>query len=214
MRAILIVCLCFLGSVGRGETASPVAGPLPNVTLVNQDDVSFKLHALKGQYVFLSFLYTHCPLPEACPLTVLKAKQLGRWWVQKLPQVPFRILLVTLDPKRDTPAELKKFGQKRGLDFEHYTFATGQTEMIQILKKALAVDGRQASDGNFYHDSTSFLLDPKLVLINAFAENQWEAKTVLCSLGIEIPLCARPAQASARLRSGPRAALLRSGALK
>src|SRR5215207_2953461 len=71
-----------------------------------------KLGALRGRPQIVALFFTHCEY--ACPILVEELKGLER----KLPpevidKVDF--LLVTIDAKRDTPAELATFREKRQL---------------------------------------------------------------------------------------------------
>jgi len=178
-----------LGAVAAADLAPKPVGPIPDVLLRDQDNASFQFHSLKGKHVWVSFLYTHCPLPGACPTTVLMAKHLGRWWKKRLAWIPLQEVMITMDPARDNPAELRKFAEKRGVTFDGFKLATGRQEDIDSLKKAFGVNGAAASDGNFYHDSQSFLLGPDLNVIRIYQENQWKPDDVICAVGVPLPEC-------------------------
>src|SRR5687767_11217742 len=83
----------------HGTTYTEVA-PAAEFALVDHDGRPVSLQSYRGAPVLLFFGYTHCP--DVCPLTLdrltraLKAVGGGAQDV--------RILLVTLDPARDTPA--------------------------------------------------------------------------------------------------------------
>ena len=76
----------------------------------NQD---FNLSGLRGNVVLLYFGYTNCP--DECPLTMAHLKlatdQLGG------DAKHVRVIMVTTDPKRDTPGVLKAFMTKFSPDF-------------------------------------------------------------------------------------------------
>lgn len=190
--ALALLLLCF--RLTAQSAPEPVF--LPDVPLVDEHAQPFWIRDLKGKYVFLSFLYTHCPLAEACPLTITLAKHLGKRWASKVPNVPFQILMVTMDPSRDTPNELLQFGNKRKVDYRYFKLATGTETHIEMLKKGLHVMGRKAEDGNIYHDSMSFLIDPNGKVIKVLPENKWSARDVLCALPGPIPGCGGLLQAN------------------
>lgn len=156
--------------------------PLPNVRLVDQDEKAFQLHDLKGKYTFISFLYTNCPSEAACPLTAKLAKNLQEEMVKEIPGADVQFLLVTLDPDRDTPAKLKAFAKARGIDRKPFRLVTGDSASLQQLKEALEVSGTPESDGNFFHDSTSFLVDENMVPVQSFENNTWNNSQVLSYL--------------------------------
>jgi protein SCO1 len=79
------------------------------------------LRSLQGRYVLVTFLYVHCP--DVCPLIAqnLNAalKQLG----PKRDRV--RVVAVSVDPKGDTPAAVKRFIAQRHLMPQfHYLIGT------------------------------------------------------------------------------------------
>ncbi len=194
MKFLILVYLIFC-ALARGADSSGEPMYLPDVPLVDQKALPFWIADYKGKYLFVSFLYTHCPLAEACPLTIMLAKHLARRWATKAPEVPFKILMVTMDPERDSPEVLRQFADKRKIDYRYMTLATGQQKHIDILKKALKISGEKASDGNFYHDARSFLVDPKGRVVKVFSENKWNARDVLCELPGPVSGCGGSLQA-------------------
>jgi protein SCO1/2 len=69
------------------------------------------LAALHGEAVFVTFVYTHCP--DVCPLIVSNLAAA----YHALPASETRrvqIIAVTVDPRRDTPAAIRKYLSARG----------------------------------------------------------------------------------------------------
>jgi protein SCO1/2 len=84
--------------------------PAPPLALRNYTGQRVSLASLRGKAVLVTFVYTHCP--DVCPLIVsdLAAAQrdLGR------EAEHLKILAVTVDPRRDTPAAIRTFLAARG----------------------------------------------------------------------------------------------------
>jgi protein SCO1 len=80
----------------------------PEITLHDQDGKLFKLSSLRGKAVFVTFVYSHCP--DVCPLMLqtLAAAKRGL----KDPG-SMQIIAVSVDPKGDTPAAVKRFNRQR-----------------------------------------------------------------------------------------------------
>lgn len=79
--------------------------PVRNFTLTGSDGQPVNLEDFRGQAVMLYFGYTFCP--DVCPATMVelaKAKQLLGKDGDKL-----QVLMVTVDPLRDTPEKLQKY---------------------------------------------------------------------------------------------------------
>jgi protein SCO1/2 len=82
----------------------------PALALHSYTGQPVSLAALRGKAVLVTFVYTHCP--DVCPLIVsdLAAAQRGLGKTASR----LRILAVTVDPRRDTPAAIRTFLAARG----------------------------------------------------------------------------------------------------
>jgi protein SCO1/2 len=81
----------------------PVA---PEIELTRSDGNSFRLGELRGEVVLLFFGYTSCP--DVCPTTLAELKLA----LTKLPEkdaAKVKVLFVTVDPVRDTPARVQEY---------------------------------------------------------------------------------------------------------
>ena len=116
---------------------------VPDVHLTDQDGRPVSLSGFRGEPVIVSFIYTRCPLPWACPATVSKLARVAAM----APDARFHILLVTLDPKNDTPAVLRDYARQVDLSSGRWSFATGDPAVIQLMADRLGVlayaDGAQ-----------------------------------------------------------------------
>ncbi|HYR10192.1 MAG TPA: SCO family protein [Longimicrobium sp.] len=93
----------------HGTTYTQVL-PAAEFALTDHDGRPVSLRSYRGAPVLLFFGYTHCP--DVCPLTLDKLTRALRTAGGSVKDV--RILLVTLDPARDTPAALKTYASRFG----------------------------------------------------------------------------------------------------
>lgn len=105
--AVLILALVALSAiplVALDHAFSPKPDRAPDFTLVDQDAKPFTLSSLQGHPVALLFGYTHCP--DACPTALAKLTR-----AIHSPDAPpgIRVVFVTVDRARDTPAVLKRY---------------------------------------------------------------------------------------------------------
>jgi protein SCO1/2 len=131
----------------RGGLVSPPL-PKPKFTLTDTSGASFDFSAKTQGYVTLLFFgYTHCP--DMCPLQMNTLAQAFR----KLPPVTadrFRVVFVTTDPARDTPAVLHAW-----LDHfdKRFIGLTGTQAAIDAAQVAANLDPAKKSatraDGNY-----------------------------------------------------------------
>ena len=108
----------------------PQPRPVPEVSLVDQSGQPFTAQSLKGHPTLVFFGFTHCP--DVCPTTLARLAQ-----VVKAANVPdLKVLLVSVDPERDTPELLERYVHAFSPDFGG---VTGKPEEIERLAKEFGV---------------------------------------------------------------------------
>lgn len=131
---------------------------LPSLELIDQNGQPFDTQALRGRWHILFFGFTTCP--DICPTTLSNMRRLLS---QLSPDVRDRLqlILITADPARDTPEQLKTY-----LSYYRSGFIglTGEMEQLQRLSKALGLPFVPASqtegDYNVAHSSNLALVAP------------------------------------------------------
>lgn len=93
----------------HGTTYTEVA-PAAEFALTDHDGRAVSLRSYRGSPVLLFFGYTHCP--DVCPLTLDRLTRAIRTIGRDADDV--RVLLVTLDLARDTPAALRAYATRFG----------------------------------------------------------------------------------------------------
>ena len=99
------------GKIGAGYAGTPVvpAKPAPNAELTDQRGRRAHIFEGNASATFLFFGYTHCP--DECPLALASLGSAFR----RLPAATatrIRIVFVTVDPARDTPAVIERYLRK------------------------------------------------------------------------------------------------------
>ncbi|MEL7560644.1 SCO family protein [Stutzerimonas chloritidismutans] len=116
-----------------GIVILPQGRDVPDVTLTNQDGQPVSTHDLQGKWHLLFFGYTFCP--DICPATLAELRQLRSQWPDEVNQ-QLQPILVSVDPERDTPEQLKKYLDYFGAGF---IGLTGPLDDIQTLANAVGV---------------------------------------------------------------------------
>ncbi|HEX2210748.1 MAG TPA: SCO family protein, partial [Longimicrobium sp.] len=111
----------------HGTTYTEVL-PAAEFALTDHDGRAVSLRSYRGAPVLLFFGYTHCP--DVCPLTLDRLSRALRVAGRDASDV--RILLVTLDPARDTPAALKTYAARFG---PAVTGLTGDTAALARARR-------------------------------------------------------------------------------
>lgn len=123
----------------------------------DQTGTRVTLSDFSGNVQIVGLIFTHCI--AVCPVIVADMQAIERKipWYRK-DQIHF--LLVTIDPKRDTPEVMARYMQKRQLDPKHWSFVTGTTTDTADLAALLGVKLQAQADGSFDHSRTITVLDP------------------------------------------------------
>ena len=111
--------------------------------LVNDENQPFTNDNLKGKWTMMFFGFTHCP--HICPMTMTHLKetyeQLQQTNAQALPQV----VLVSVDPERDTVERMHTYVKSFNPSF---IGATGEADAIAAMTKEIGVAYIKLSDPN------------------------------------------------------------------
>lgn len=108
-------------------------GYFPNVQLTTQDGkkVRFYDDVLKGKVVAINFIYTSCP--DVCPLDTAALRRVHHLIGKGMGRDVF-FYSITVDPKHDTPAVLKRYMKTFDVG-PGWTFLTGRPEDIALIQR-------------------------------------------------------------------------------
>ncbi len=155
-----VACLLL---VAANAFSAPAAAPLPKdsvyqlqLPLTDQDGKTADWGRHRGQPQVVAMFYTSCQ--HTCPLIIDSGKAVQHALAPaELAKVG--ILLVSIDPRRDTPAALMAVAKARRLDPAHWSLASPRAGDVRSAAGLLGVRYRQLADGDFNHTSALLLLD-------------------------------------------------------
>lgn len=144
------VCLWIFASValaheGHARAAQPAPPPIASgggtrdaqawftdTVLTDQNGrvLRFYSDVLKGKVVMLNVVFTHCN--DACPLITRKLREVRE---AMGPELAAQVTFVSLssDPLNDSPAVLKAFAEKHGVDGPNWLFLTGDKASVDLV---------------------------------------------------------------------------------
>jgi protein SCO1/2 len=130
------------------------ANYFPDVPLTTQDGkvVHFYSDLLKGKIVAIDLIYTNCQF--SCPLETARMVQVQKLLGDRVGKDIF-FYSISIDPKRDTPAQLKSYAKKFHTG-PGWLFLTGKKADIDLISKKLGL--YTASDINQDGHATSLML--------------------------------------------------------
>lgn len=125
--------------------------------LVDQSGTARGLDMYRGRPVLITMFYGSCPM--ACPLLIDTLRAIERAAPPEQ-RAELRVLMITIDPERDTPAALQALAKQRRIDTTRWTLARTDEKSIRKIAAMLNIQYRALPDGGFNHSSVITLLNP------------------------------------------------------
>lgn len=156
---LMTLALQRTAAVVEYATVLPKPMALPQFDLIDQSGDKFGRESLESKWSALFFGFTHCP--DICPAT-LQQLALARQRVNEITPDQFpNIILVSVDPERDTPEILKEYVSHFG---EGVKGVTGSVDEVRKLTSALGIffekSGQLDANYNVNHSAVVIIVDP------------------------------------------------------
>jgi protein SCO1/2 len=142
----------------KAGVLSPVL-PAPKLELQGTDGTPIDLARFKGKVVLVSFGFSNCS--EVCPVT-LATLAAARKKLGPKDAADVQVVYVTVDPERDTEAQMKKY---LGSFDPTFIGGVGTREQIDVAHKNWGIFSKKKAfpDGSYTigHSSSIYLIDRK-----------------------------------------------------
>jgi protein SCO1/2 len=157
--AALLGLLLALAAPAFAAKPAPLPGdsvyqlPAP---MTDQSGRDFDWRARRGRPQVVAMFYTSCKF--ICPLIVDSGKAVEAA-LTPAERARVDLLLVSIDPARDTPQALMEVAKKRHLEAPRWTLARPRAQDVRAIAGVLGTRYRELEDGEFNHTSALVLLD-------------------------------------------------------
>jgi len=141
---------------GASASAAQVGGPFQ---LTDQNGRAVDQRLLQGKWSAVFFGYTYCP--DVCPTTLQTLGSASELLGAKAKS--FQVVFITVDPQRDTPAQLKDYLSSSSFP-RGIIGLTGTQEQIGKAASAYKVYFQKSGNGTDYsvdHSSAIYLMNPQ-----------------------------------------------------
>jgi protein SCO1/2 len=154
----------------------PVLAQIADFTLTNQDGKITTLADLTNHVWVADIIFTRCAGP--CPRMTAQMKSLQ----DLLPQNGnAKLVTLTTDPDYDTPAVMKRYGERFNADFNRWTFLTGtKSEIANLAASSLKLSAvpikpeDQKNSADLFIHTTIFVVVDKHAQLRAIFETGGE----------------------------------------
>lgn len=148
---IAVVKILLPNPLAQASPPSPQLYQTARLTLTDQDGKSFSTDSLRGHVWVADFIFTSCP--GSCPIMSHQMAELQKKTPANVDFVSF-----TVDPKTDTPAVLKEYGQNLHADFTRWHFLTGTDQQMKDAALGMKIAVQPAQGKFALAHSDRFLL--------------------------------------------------------
>jgi protein SCO1/2 len=166
---------------GRESVELPDYGSTPEFELTDEAGGRYTRAALLGKITIVDFIFTSCA--TACPLLTAEMARLQTHLRAARLDDRVRLLSISVDPERDTPARLAELGARHGADPRLWHFLRGSDQAL----RRVVVDGlkqvmdkqpdRGELDGfTILHGTRLVLLDEQARIRGFYDANDAEAR--------------------------------------
>lgn len=128
------------------------------------------LGSLRGAPRVVAFVYTHCS--AACPITIAELKRIAA-----VTPAAAEVVLVSLDPARDTPEQLARYATEHGLT-RRWTLLSGTDADVRDLAATLGVRYERLSNDDLAHGNVLTVLDAEGQVVHQQAGLEGSEETV------------------------------------
>jgi len=122
------------GPAAKSDATDAARSYMQNPLLLTQDNkpVHFFDDMLRGKIVQINFMRTNCP--DICPMATANLARVQSLLGDKVGR-SINMISLSVDPQRDTPAELKKFAENFDVKSGWYFLTGAPTEIDPLLRR-------------------------------------------------------------------------------
>jgi protein SCO1/2 len=167
--------------------AAPLAGESLyqlHAALTDQHGASLAFDAFRGQPVLMTMFYASCT--SICPMLIGHLQRV-EGLLPPAVREQTRVVLVSLDPERDTVAQLQALATRHGVDGKRWHFVRTPNSSVQEIAALLGVRYRRMPDGEISHSPVIALLNAEGIIasrVEAPLPEPKELATALQSLAM------------------------------
>lgn len=186
---LLLLSVALAGCVGGDGSAQGIEGmkggfdaperEAPDFELVNQDGETVTMDSLEGKVVVIDFVYTSCD--SVCPVLTSKFKDVQEVMKEEEAFGDEVVLVsISFDPRRDTRARLRDFGNRFGADFSGWQFLRPQSEdeARSVISSFGAHYEQENGSDQFTHTAAAIVVNPEGKIVKEFHGTKWSPDSV------------------------------------
>ena len=150
---------------------------LSEVNFIDSKGELTSLNLFRDSYVFISFIFTKCPVPNMCPAVVIKNGVLARKFKDSN---KLKFIMVSFDYIYDTPTILDSYYGNIIKDYPNWMVwsSVKNTSDLYTLTSEVGASYWGIEENNIGHNLRSVLIGPDRKLLKVWKGDEWLAGEV------------------------------------
>ena len=146
-----------------------------DVTFTDYNNKEIKLSDYNDEFIFITFIFTRCPIPNMCPALIYKQKYIADKF-EDYDNV--NVLTISFDYLYDTPEVLKeKFSTlNSNTDNWHFLSSYNHINDLYMLTKQSSFAFWGVEKNDIGHNMRTILIGPDLKFLKYYDGNEWSVK--------------------------------------
>jgi protein SCO1/2 len=158
---------------------------VPDFSLLNQNGKQIHLSQFRGKVLFVTFIYTRCPLPDYCIRMSRNFAEMERQLAAD-PELYAKthMLSISFDPEHDTPTVLRSYGAayaaKSGkVSFAHWDFAAPSKKELNSVDQFFGVGVTPGDGQTLTHSLSTAVIGPDGKIVSWYPNNDWKPENLI-----------------------------------
>jgi len=145
-------------------------------TFLTLDSTEISLSDFDDKYLFISYIFSRCPMPNMCPAVIVKNQYLA----EKLSNLNIEFLLISFDYIYDTPSKLKNTYENLDNKYQNLTFMSSFKSLddLNLISRETGMSFWGINENDIGHTMRSVLISPDGKLLSAYDGLDWDVKNV------------------------------------
>ncbi|AXI08936.1 redoxin domain-containing protein [Oceanobacillus sp. 143] len=169
LKLFILFVLLFLAACDEYAIETNMSEEIDSFEYTTQDNETLSLNDLEGNWWVADFIFTNCTtvcLPMTYNMATLQDKLAEE-------DIDVKLVSFSIDPERDSPDVLKKYGQGYDADFTNWSFLTGYDfetiKEFSITSFKNIVAPPPTGDDQVIHGTLFFLVSPEGEVIKNYS---------------------------------------------
>lgn len=163
------------------ERFAQLGKQVPDFSLTNQDGRRISLKDFRGKALAITFIYAQCPLPAYCIKMSTNFSDLANQLKDNTElRDKIRLLSISFDPDRDTPAKLRAYGvgylgNDPNAKFDIWQLAVGSDSQVRPIADffGLRYEISPQDKTQFAHSLRTAVISPEGKVKKIYTSNDW-----------------------------------------